>query len=432
MSAISLDGALADGADLPVHLPLRKVFAVGLGNALEFYDFLTFSFFAIQIGHCFFPGGKGGHGLLFTLATFGAGFVTRPLGGVVIGAFADRAGRKPAMMLSFTLMGIAITGLALTPSYAAIGMAAPMLLLVFRLLQGFALGGEVGPSTAFLIEAAPPMRRGLYVGLQYATQDVAVLAAGLVGYGLSSWLTPQELDAWGWRMAFLLGAAIVPLGLLVRRTLPETLSPKSHPARRRTLPRVPALIIVLGLMMLAATGISNYVLDYITTYAQDSLHLSAQLAFGATAALGLSSIAGDVLCGLLSDRVGRKPVMLTAVVLLLALTIPVYIAMIHWPTAPTIYAATIFLAALIAFVVGPALITLTESLPQASRAGVLGTIYAVAMATFGGTTQFTIKWLIDVTGSPLAPACYMTGAVAVGAVAMFLVKETAPVQVGVT
>ncbi len=430
MSAVSLDGALADGADLTTHLPLRKVFAVGLGNALEFYDFLTFSFFAIQIGHTFFPGGKAGHGLLFTLATFGAGFITRPLGGVVIGAFADRRGRKPAMLLSFSLMGVAITGLALTPSYASIGAAAPALLLLFRLLQGFALGGEVGPSTAFLIEAAPPIRRGLYVGLQYATQDVAVLAAGLVGYALSSLLSTQALDAWGWRLAFLLGAAIVPLGLVVRRTLPETLTRAGAPAPRGAAPGAPVLIMILGLMMLAATGISNYVLDYITTYAQDSLHLSAQLAFGATAALGLSSITGDILCGLLSDRVGRKPVMMTAVVLLLALTLPVYMAMIRWPSAPTIYAATIFLAALIAFVVGPALITLTESLPRASRAGVLGALYAVAMATFGGTTQFIIKRLIDVTGSPLAPGFYMTGAVAVGAIAIFLVKESAPVKTG--
>src|SRR5580692_11474126 len=170
-------------------MPLGKVFAVGLGNALEFYDFLTYSFFAIQIGHSFFPVAQTAHGLLFSLATFGVGFITRPLGGIVIGTFGDRAGRKPAMVLSFTLMGVGITGLALTPSYAAIGVAAPILLLLFRLLQGFAMGGEVGPSTAFLIEAAPPHRRGLYVAVQYMTQDLAVLVAGLVGFSLSNWLS---------------------------------------------------------------------------------------------------------------------------------------------------------------------------------------------------------------------------------------------------
>jgi MHS family citrate/tricarballylate:H+ symporter-like MFS transporter len=162
MTASSLDASDLARA-MPHGLPVAKVFAVAIGNALEFYDFLTFSLFAVQIGHCFFPEAQTSHGLLFTLATFGAGFVTRPLGGIVIGTYGDRVGRKPAMMLSFMLMGIAIFGLVLTPSYGQIGIAAPILLLLFRLVQGFALGGEVGPSTAFLVEAAPPHRRGLYV-----------------------------------------------------------------------------------------------------------------------------------------------------------------------------------------------------------------------------------------------------------------------------
>jgi MHS family citrate/tricarballylate:H+ symporter-like MFS transporter len=162
-------------------MPLGKVFVVGIGNALEFYHFLTYSYFAIQIGHCFFLAAQTAHGLLFSLATFGVGFFTRPLGAMVIGRIGDRVGRKPAMVLSFTLMGIGITGLALTPSYATIGVVAPILLLVFRLLQGFALGGQVGPSTAFLIEAAPPHRRGLYVAVQYMTQ-------------IRRWWPPDSLD----------------------------------------------------------------------------------------------------------------------------------------------------------------------------------------------------------------------------------------------
>ena len=187
-------------------LPLSQVAAVGVGNALEFYDFLSFSFFALQIGHTFFPASQTSHGLLYALATFGVGFLTRPLGGLVLGAYGDRVGRKPAMILSFSLMGVAIFGLALTPGYAQIGIAAPILLVMFRLIQGFALGGEVGPSTAFLMEASPRRHRGLYIGLQMATQDLAVLVAGLVGFGLSLVMSPGVLDAWGWRVAFLLGA----------------------------------------------------------------------------------------------------------------------------------------------------------------------------------------------------------------------------------
>src|SRR5271156_3925665 len=263
------------------YLPLRKVVAVGIGNALEFYDFLTFSFFAIQIGHCFFPESQTTHGLLYSLATFGVGFLTRPLGGVVIGMYGDRVGRKPAMLLSFALMGASILGLALTPSYAQIGIGAPILLVIFRLVQGFALGGEVGPSTAFLAEAAPPNRRGFYVSLQYMTQDLAVLGAGVAGFVLTTWLTPAALDAWGWRVAFLIGAAVVPIGLYMRRHLPETL----HDADRRLTSteqrRVPVKVIVLALLLIGAATIYLYGLDYITTYAQDSLHMTSPVAFGA-------------------------------------------------------------------------------------------------------------------------------------------------------
>ncbi|HKU65481.1 MAG TPA: MFS transporter, partial [Rhizomicrobium sp.] len=153
----------------------KQIAAVAAGNALEFYDFLIFGFFAVQIGAVFFPVKDATNSLLLTLATFGVGFLTRPLGGALIGPLGDRIGRKPAMLLSFGLMGVSVVGLALTPSYASIGVAAPLLLVLFRLLQGFALGGEVGPSTAFLMEAAPAHKRGFYVSLQFATQQGATL-----------------------------------------------------------------------------------------------------------------------------------------------------------------------------------------------------------------------------------------------------------------
>src|SRR5689334_1064799 len=207
----------------PPRIALRHVMAVFVGNGLEFYDFLTFSYFSVYIAKTFYPNATGAVGLLATLATFGIGFLTRPVGAIVIGGMGDRIGRKPAMIFSFTLMGVAIVGLALTPSYATIGRAAPILLLVFRLVQGFALGGEVGPTTAFMAEAAPPHRRGLYLSMQYATQDTAVLAAGIVGTFMAAHLSAQQLQDWGWRVALLLGASIVPFGILLRRTLPETL-----------------------------------------------------------------------------------------------------------------------------------------------------------------------------------------------------------------
>jgi MHS family citrate/tricarballylate:H+ symporter-like MFS transporter len=409
-------------------MSLRKVFVVGIGNALEFYDFLTYSYFAIQIGHCFFPDAQTTHGLLFSLATFGVGFLTRPIGALIIGRYGDRAGRKPAMVLSFTLMGIGITGVALTPSYATIGMVAPFLLLIFRLLQGFALGGQVGPSTAYLIEAAPPHRRGLYVAVQYMTQDLAVVAAGVVGYLLSNWLSVPALDSWGWRLAFLLGAAGVPFGVYLRGTLPETLiaaDPTEFQSQQR---RTPLRLFVLSLLLLIVTTIGGYGLSYMTTYAQDSLKLAAGVAFGATIMNGLGNLLGDILSGFCSDRIGRKPVMLFSVLMLLVLIFPAYLSMTHFPGALTVYLATSVLCVFQQLFGNAALVTIAESLPMAIRSTALATLYAIATTAFGGTTQLAIKLLTQATGNSLAPAWYITGALALGVIAVALIHETAPIK----
>jgi MFS transporter, MHS family, citrate/tricarballylate:H+ symporter len=412
------------------YIPVGKVFAVGIGNALEFYDFLTYSYFAIQIGRCFFPVAQTTHGLLFSLATFGVGFITRPLGGLIIGRFGDRAGRKPAMVLSFTLMGVGITGLALTPSYSTIGILAPILLLTFRLIQGFALGGQVGPSTAYLIEAAPPHRRGLYVAVQFMTQDLAVVVAGVVGFALSNSLTASALDEWGWRLAFLIGAAVIPFGLYLRHSLPETLSLTDATSREPAGPRVSLRLILLGMMLLAATTIGGYGLSYMTTYAQDSLRLGADVAFGATILNGLGNLIGDLLSGLLSDKIGRKPVMLVSASLGLLLVLPAYLAMTRLPGALTVYAATTVLCFLQQTFGNAALVTVTESLPKAVRSTVLSMLYAIATTVFGGTTQLVIKLLTVATGSALAPAWYISAALVAGASAAMLIRETAPLKAG--
>jgi MFS family permease len=409
------------------NLPLSRVAAVAIGNGLEFYDFLTFSFFAVQIGHCFFPDSR--QGLLFTLATFGVGFLARPVGGLVIGRFGDRAGRKPAMLLSFALMGTGITGLGLTPAYRTIGLAAPILLVVFRLLQGFALGGEVGASTAFLVEAAPRHRRGLYLSLQSATQYLAVLAAGLMAFALAALLPPAALDAYGWRIAFLAGAAIVPFGLLMRRNLPETLDAPERPADAALAGRLSARVVVTSLLILGAGTIGAYSIDYMAVYAQDTLKMPPVLAFGSTIVTGVVGITASVLSGLLCDRIGRKRLMLTAVALQILLVLPVFLFISSMRTAAALYGGIALVGMLQNFGDTPALLLITETLPKRMRAGALSIIYATAIACFGGSTQFIIKALLDATGNPLAPAAYMTAALVVGAGAMLMMRETAPALV---
>jgi MFS family permease len=400
-------------------LSIRKAMIIGIGNALEFYDFLTFSYFAIQIGRVFFPESQTSHGLLWSLATFGLGFTTRPLGGIVIGTYGDRVGRKPAMMLSFSLMGAAILGLALTPSYAQIGFAAPLLLLVFRLIQGFALGGEVGPSTAYLIEAAPQDRRGFYVSIQYATQGVAILAAGLVGFGLSSALSPEALETWGWRVAFLLGATVVPVGLYIRRNLSETLDDTRAAVTPVAHQKIPALLVVLALLMLGSNTIGTYVMNYMNTYAQDALKLPAQLAFGATIAMGSCYAIASLVGGWLSDRIGARRVMLSALVGMLILAVPAFVWLNDLRTAVALYAVTAVLTFLGTVACVGVMISIAATLPKASRSGGIAMLYAGAVAVFGGTAQFIVKWLSDVTASPIAPAWYLSIALIVGGIAMF-------------
>jgi len=413
----------------------HAAFAATIGNMLEFYDFITYSFFAIEIGHTFFPAHSEYASLMLSLATFGAGFITRPIGGIVLGIYSDRVGRRPAMLLSFALMGAAILTLSLTPSYNAIGLAAPIIVIVARMAQGFALGGEVGPTTAYLLEIAAPNRRALVVSWQPASQEIAATAGALVGVILSKTMAPEALDAYGWRIAFLIGALCLPFGLWMRRTLPETIPQDERgveaveKSSHLRLARRQIRVIVLALMILASGTIATYVTQYMTTYAKNTLHVSSSLAFAVSLVSNGLGIAGALLGGWLADLYGRKPVMIWPQLVALVLTFPTFLWIVDAPGAWSLLLGFGALSLIGSLPFTAFYAAFTEALPQQIRGGVFATIYAVAIATFGGTAQLVVTWLLHVSGDPLAPSWYLLLAGAVGLIAMWLMPETAPMKV---
>ncbi len=395
----------------------RVVAATIAGNAIEFYDFLCFSFFAVYIGHAYFPGGDPFADLLKTLAVFWSGFLFRPLGGIVIGAYADRAGRRPALLLTIALITLGTAGLALIPSYASIGVAAPILLIICRIIQGFALGGEVGPASVYLVEAAPAEKRGFFASWQLASQGVAVMAGGAVGVLLSVILSKQQMFDWGWRVPFLLCLALIPVAILLRGEMPETLdlaTPK--PALGEGL-AANARTIILGVLLIIGGTVSTYVGNYMSTYAIATLKLPATVGLAATLFFGVATILFSLIGGRLGDRFGRKPLVLWPRVALMLLIVPLFHWMSSSPSATTLWVSTIVNAALGAMSGGAVFALMAELLPRRVRATGFAISYAVGVSIFGGSTQLLVAWLINVTGNPIAPAWYvvLTSLVTIGA-----------------
>ena len=425
-------------ADTPVHLALksRHIAAATIGNALEFYDFLTYAFFSIQIGHAFFPSHNAYSSLMLSLATFGAGFVTRPIGALVIGAYADRVGRRPAMMLCFVMIGGSIVVMALIPTYATIGLAAPILAVIARMVQGFSLGGEIGSNTAYLMEAAPIHRRGLVVSWQGVSQQIALIGGGLVGT-LETFLLPTAaLESYGWRIAFLLGAAAVPFGLWLRSNLPETLHTTEantvapvFAQTRLTQARTHWRVIMLGLIVLGSGTIGSYLFVYLVTYAQDTLHMTARAGFVAETVGNLLSVPAMLVGGWLSDRYGRRPINVWGNLAFLVLIYPVFLWVVDTRSDFALVAGMSLLSVAANCFAGFFYAGLAESLPKTIRGSGFGTVYSVSIAAFGGTTQLVVTWMIHITGSAMAPAWYLIGAVAIGQFALLLMRESAPARI---
>jgi len=407
-------------------LKARHIAAIVAGNALEFYDFLIFSFFAIPIGKTFFPSHVPETSLLAALATFGAGFLTRPLGGIVVGTLANRAGRKPAMLLSFALMGLSMLGMACTPGFAAIGIAAPVLAIFWRLLQGFAVGGDVGATTATMVEGAPVNRRGLFGALQISTQQVAITVVGIVGFVLSGHLSPAAMEGWGWRLALGAGLLVVPLGLLIRNTLPETMERVTSSDRPD--PKGVGRLITAIFLIMAGTTVGTYVLNTLTTYAVSTLKMEPSIGFAATLVRGSCGASFALISGALSDRIGRRWPMIVATMGGGVLTLPLMLLVTATKSAAMLLLTSGVLGASVAVASAPVLTAAIEGLPPRWRAGAMGTIYAFAISVFGGSTPFVVTWLTQVTHNPLTPGWYLVAASVVGLIALGFLPETAPAR----
>jgi len=409
-----------------------QVAAAVVGNALEWYDFIVFGFFAVVIAKLFFPASSQYASLLLTTATFGVGFFMRPVGGVVLGVYADRKGRKAALLLVVGLMTIAIALIGFAPTYATIGVAAPLIIVIARLLQGFSAGGEFASATSFLIETAPAGRRGFYGSWQMVGQGLAVLLGAILGTVLTRSLTPQALDGWGWRIPFLFGLIIGPLGLYIRRNLDETSaflqSSRSQPGQQSSgsvlASHVKEMLACLG--MVVSGTISFYViLIYIPTFARTQLHLPLDQAFLAQS-IGLAcEVVLIPIFGVLSDHVGRKPVMTAALVLDLVVTYPLFSWVIASPSFGALLTMQIILCSLFGVFNGPISTALAEQFPTRVRSTALAISYNIAVMLFGGFAQFFVTWLIQATGTPIAPAYYLMFGAAVGLLAALFLRERA-------
>ncbi len=401
--------------------------AILAGNTLEFYDFITYAFFAVYVGRAFFPTDSEFASLLLSVATFGVGFLTRPLGGILIGAYADRVGRKPALLLTIVLMTVGTLGLCATPSYASIGLTAPILLVISRLVQGVALGGEVGAASSVLIECAPPGKRALYMSLQTLSQGVATLGAGLVGLTVALLLSPAQLASWGWRAAFAVGLLLVPVGFYLRRALPETLPSPTHTSAAsvlRAVLRNHRRELILVVLVTMCMTVSIYVLTFMTTYAITTLHMDASSALVAPIVIGVATIIGALIGGPLCERFGRKRTMIVSRLLTIVLVIPMFMYVVDARSVVSL--ATMI--AILGLVTVPgtvaALTTMAEIFPTETRAAGISLAYALTVTIFGATTQVAITWLIEATGSPLAPAVYVIVTSAISIVAMSMMRET--------
>jgi len=398
--------------------------AASIGNALEWYDILIYGYFAVTISKLFFPTADPTTALLLTFGTFGVSYLVRPLGALVLGAYADKAGRKSAMLVSIVIMTAGTGLMAVMPTYASVGIAAPIAVLVARLLQGFAVAGEFGSATAFLVEHSKT-RKGFFAGFQWFGQGLAAVLASFFGVILTAWLTPEQLASWGWRIPFLFGMLIGPIGLYIRKHVNETpefreQGPAKAPVRDLFVTQWDRLLMCIGIVILSTS--SNYIILYMPTYAIRQLHLPQTLGFIATMIGGVLLTFGAPYFGHLSDRFGRMPMMIGVSVLFAVSAYPAFVGLLAYPSLFSIIAIVCWLSLLKAVYSGVLPATMAEIFPISTRSTGMALAYNTAVPIFGGFAPFIAAWLIAETGSQAAPSFYLIGTSLISLVVLLVIR----------
>ncbi|WP_408299628.1 MFS transporter [Paraburkholderia sediminicola] len=411
----------------------KTIVAITVGNALEFFDFTVYGFLALVIGKVFFPTFNSYGQLLLTVASFGVGFVMRPIGAVVIGSYADRAGRKSAMTLTIALMALGCGIIAMTPAYAEIGIAAPLLIVAARLIQGFSAGGEVGASTTMLIEHANPGNRAYMASWQLASQGLGILTGALMVGALEFSLTPQAMESWGWRLPFFLGLLIAPVGAYIRSQLEESLSIESSGPRATKLAQESSLsvlcrqhgkAVLLAMALMSGGTTAAYVVGfYMPTYAIRELGMSPPIALLGAALTGAITFALAPFAGKLADRAGRKPPIVCSYVALAILIYPAFFWLQASPVPAVLFSVVALLNVAGAFGGAPAMTMLPELFPQRVRATGMSLSYGVGVTVFGGFAPFVCTWLVKISGNKMAPAWYLIAMICLSLIGLRYLKD---------
>ncbi|MGA8659075.1 MAG: MFS transporter [Chthoniobacterales bacterium] len=415
---------------------ISAVIRVASGNFLEMYDFIVYGYYAVYIGRAFFPASSAFASLMLSLVTFGVGYLMRPIGAIVLGAYIDRKGRRNGLIVTLGLMAIGTFTIAATPTYATIGIAAPLIVVAGRLLQGLSAGVELGGVSIYLAEIATPGNRGFYCSWQSASQQVAVVFTALLGVALTVVMPTTQMALWGWRIPLIVGCLIIPIILWLRRSLEETEAfrrMRHRPRKAGEVFRIVAAnwqVVLVGTMLSVMTTVTFYLITaYTPTFGSQALHLDPQQNLVVTLCVGISNFVWLPIGGLISDRIGRRPILYLIPVLTLLTAYPAMSWLVVNPSFTKLLMVLLWFSFFFGVYNGAMIPFLAEIMPSEVRTAAFSLAFSLATAVFGGFTPAVCTYLIERTGNKAAPALWLSLAALLGLIGTLLSKRSEKVAV---